>query len=104
MEKLKQLGPSAIDAELRQLGPDAGGSVELLVDFLHMLSHQLQTNRDFELTQAYLGLFLKVGVTWTLESDHIFSGGQLEELWMDSVFRTQDFGVGLISMLWIVSG
>ena len=60
MEKLKELGPSAIDAELRQLGPDAGGSVELLTDFLAMLNHRLHSNRDFELIQAYLGLFLKV--------------------------------------------
>ena len=60
VEKLKGLGPSAIDAELRQLGPDAGGSVELLVGFLHMLNDRLETNRDFELMQAYLALFLKV--------------------------------------------
>ncbi|KAK2173340.1 hypothetical protein NP493_883g01001 [Ridgeia piscesae] len=80
MEKLKQLGPSAIDAELRQLGPDAGGSVELLVDFLHMLSYQLQTNRDFELTQAYLGLFLKLhGDTVATEPTLVEAAGQLQE-------------------------
>ncbi|KAI0213406.1 WD repeat-containing protein 36 [Lamellibrachia satsuma] len=80
VEKLKGLGPSAIDAELRQLGPDAGGSVELLVGFLHMLNDHLETNRDFELMQAYLALFLKLhGDVITLEPALVEAAGKLQE-------------------------
>jgi U3 small nucleolar RNA-associated protein 21 len=57
---LKELGPSAVDAELRSLGPEGGGSVELMYNFLTFINEMLKTNKDFELIQAYLGLFLKV--------------------------------------------
>ncbi|XP_048757531.1 WD repeat-containing protein 36-like [Ostrea edulis] len=57
---LKQLGPSAVDNEIRCLGPDSGGSVSTLCLFLYMVSHTLDTKRDFELGNAYLGLFLKI--------------------------------------------
>ena len=60
MSFLKELGPSAIDAELRCLGPDNGGNVELLEQFLTVLNHTLRANRDIDVAQAYLGLFLKV--------------------------------------------
>lgn len=60
MEILKKLGPSAIEIELRSLAPDDGGSQLLLLNFLKMIDHIILTNRDFEVTQAYLGLFLKL--------------------------------------------
>ena len=49
-----------MDVELRSLAPEGGGSIELMVQFLDCLSHRLRTNRDFELAQGYLALFLKV--------------------------------------------
>ena len=60
MGLLKSFGPWQLDSELRQLAPAPGGSPELLRLFLTTLQHQLDTCRDFELAQAYLGLFLKV--------------------------------------------
>ena len=57
---LKELGPSAIDMEIRSLSPEGGGSIQLMESFLNAVNHMLQTNRDFEVIQAYLGLFLKV--------------------------------------------
>ena len=60
MESLKQMGPSAIDTEIRSLSPHLGGSSELLAQFLRATVVILQTRKDFEVAQAYLGLFLKV--------------------------------------------
>jgi len=63
---MKSLGPSAIDVEIRSLGPDLGGSVEVLGEFLRFCQAVLETNKDFELIQAYLGLFLKVRESFLL--------------------------------------
>lgn len=57
---LKGLGPSAVDTELRGLGPDMGGDVHVMQSFLKMISSMLILKRDFDLAQAYLALFLKV--------------------------------------------
>ena len=62
MTLLKSFGPWQLDSELRQLAPAPGGSPKLLRLFLTTLQHQLDSCRDFELAQAYLGLFLKVSV------------------------------------------
>ncbi|XP_013379758.1 WD repeat-containing protein 36 isoform X1 [Lingula anatina] len=60
LSKLKELSPAAIDVELRGLAPEAGGSVALMVQFLKFISDVLDSKKDFELAQAYLGLFLKL--------------------------------------------
>uniref|UniRef100_A0A6Q2Y2G1 Small-subunit processome Utp21 domain-containing protein n=1 Tax=Esox lucius TaxID=8010 RepID=A0A6Q2Y2G1_ESOLU len=57
---LKEMGPSAIDAELRGLAPDMGGDVFVLKGFLKMVASMLDSKRDFDLAQAYLALFLKL--------------------------------------------
>ncbi|KAL1418163.1 hypothetical protein MTO96_026176 [Rhipicephalus appendiculatus] len=59
-ERLKELGPSSVDFEIRGLSPEAGGSSEALLNFLKAMGSGLKTRRDFELIQSYLGLFLKV--------------------------------------------
>uniref|UniRef100_A0A224ZBY7 WD-repeat protein n=1 Tax=Rhipicephalus zambeziensis TaxID=60191 RepID=A0A224ZBY7_9ACAR len=59
-ERLKELGPSSVDFEIRGLSPEAGGSSEALLNFLKAMGSGLKTRRDFELVQSYLGLFLKV--------------------------------------------
>jgi len=60
MDLLKEMNPWQLDDELRKLAPATGGSVKLLRLFLATVQHQLDSARDFELAQAYLGLFLKV--------------------------------------------
>ena len=60
MGLLKSMGPSSIDAEIRSLGPSAGGDVKLLELFMLFLERQLRSRRDFEFTEALLGLFIKV--------------------------------------------
>ncbi|KAJ8287031.1 hypothetical protein GJAV_G00046230 [Gymnothorax javanicus] len=57
---LKEMGPSAIDSELRALAPDVGGAVEVMRCFLRMVGSMLDSKRDFDLAQAYLALFLKL--------------------------------------------
>ena len=59
-DQLKELGPAATDVEMRSLGPEGGGSDEMLGHMIQLLLHQLKTGRDFELTQALMSLFLKV--------------------------------------------
>lgn len=60
IEKLKSMGPSAIDFEINSMSLEGGGSIELLLQFLKMVNSMLKNSRDFELGQAYLALFLKV--------------------------------------------
>ncbi|CAG5046600.1 unnamed protein product [Parnassius apollo] len=59
VEKLKSLSPSIIEAEIISMAVDAGGSIEVMRHFLVMLETMLKSNRDFELAQSYLSLFLK---------------------------------------------
>lgn len=60
LEYMKSLGPSAVDVEIRSLSPDLGGSVDVLGCFLKFAQTVLETKTNFEIIQAYLGLFLKV--------------------------------------------
>ena len=60
MALLKVMSPSSIDSEFRSLSPDAGGSLQAMETFMKCLLFQLRNSRDFELVEAYLGLFLKV--------------------------------------------
>ncbi|XP_007486659.1 WD repeat-containing protein 36 isoform X2 [Monodelphis domestica] len=84
---LKELGPSAIEIELRSLSPECGGSVKLMQSFLKMIGAMLTTKRDFELAQAYLGLFLKLHLK-ILPSEAVLLeemtalSSQLEETWI----------------------
>ncbi|XP_054268854.1 WD repeat-containing protein 36 [Macrosteles quadrilineatus] len=60
VDKLKSLGPSAIDFEINALGMEGEDGERLLLKFMEMLNFLLESNRDFELGQAYMALFLKV--------------------------------------------
>ncbi|KAJ2804265.1 rRNA-processing protein utp21 [Coemansia helicoidea] len=53
---LKELNPSAVDAEIRSLPVDDG--LAALGTFIAAITAQLQSKRDFELAQAYLQVFL----------------------------------------------
>jgi len=59
-DQLKSLGPAATDVEMRSLGPEGGGSEELLSHMIQLLLDRLKTGKDFELLQAHMSLFLKV--------------------------------------------
>ncbi|KAE9523992.1 hypothetical protein AGLY_015639 [Aphis glycines] len=58
-DQLKLMGPSALNYEVRSLSPEAGGTYELIIKFLNLLNEISIKNKDFELIQSYLGVFLK---------------------------------------------
>ncbi len=58
MAHLKSLSPSAIDFEFQTLSLEKD-CIQLIM-VMQMLEDQLETNRDYELVQAYLNVFLKV--------------------------------------------
>lgn len=60
LEKLKEMGPSTIDFEVRSLAPESGGTTEVLLNFARAMLAGLQSRKDYELVQSYLGIFLKV--------------------------------------------
>ncbi|XP_065914594.1 WD repeat-containing protein 36-like isoform X2 [Dysidea avara] len=70
-DQLKSMGPSAIDVELRSLGPEGGGSEEMLHHMMQLLLSQLKTGKDFELVQAYMSLFLKIYASHIAESSEL---------------------------------
>ncbi len=86
MELLKTMGPSTIDAEIRSLSSDISGSQELMTNFLEAMEELLKTNRDFELIQSYLGLFLKIHIEEISNSNQMIAKCQhlsalTEESW-----------------------
>lgn len=70
-EKLKTLSPAAIEAEVTSMDPETGGSIQVLRQFLIMLGVMLKTNRDFELAQSYLSLFLKTHTKTTSQNEEL---------------------------------
>lgn len=59
IHKVKNFGPSMIEFELKNLSPDAGGSASVMLQFLKCIEYMLKSNKDFELAQSYLAVFLK---------------------------------------------
>lgn len=57
---LKRLPPAGVEIELRNLAPINGGSMELMTQFLRLMEVHLETKRDFEVCNSYLGLFIKL--------------------------------------------
>ena len=57
---LKEKGPSAIEVELQNLAPEGGRSLELMAQFLRLTARCLRSKFNYELTQSYLALFLKL--------------------------------------------
>ncbi|ERE81548.1 WD repeat-containing protein 36 [Cricetulus griseus] len=91
---LKELGPSGIETELRNLSPDDGGSVKVMQGFLKMIGMMLNRKRDFELAQAYLALFLKLHLKMlpsepVLLEELVKLSSQVEEDWthLQSLFN-----------------
>ncbi|XP_045767748.1 WD repeat-containing protein 36 [Maniola jurtina] len=71
LEKLKILSPSSIEAEVVSMAPDVGGSIDVMNQFLKMIDVLLKSNKDFELAQSYLSLFLKVHTKTISENEEL---------------------------------
>ncbi|KAJ2782291.1 rRNA-processing protein utp21 [Coemansia javaensis] len=74
---LKELNPSAVDAEIRSLPVDDG--LRAIRAFIAAVTAQLRAKRDFELAQAYLQVFLGVFAD-VLKAQAAELGPALEEL------------------------
>lgn len=71
LEKLKTLSPSSIEAEVTSMAPDVGGSIDVMKQYLKMIDVLLKSNKDFELAQSYLSLFLKVHTKTISENEEL---------------------------------
>ena len=71
VEKLKSMGPSSIDFEIQSLTSDEKTSDTLLLRFMKMIHHVMEMKTDFELSQAYLGVFLKWHGTTIAETESL---------------------------------
>ena len=60
IKSMLEKGPSALDIEVRSLGPEGGGTLDTLAQFLNMASVGFNHNNNFEALQSYLSLFLKI--------------------------------------------
>uniref|UniRef100_A0A8C5UH37 WD repeat domain 36 n=1 Tax=Malurus cyaneus samueli TaxID=2593467 RepID=A0A8C5UH37_9PASS len=87
LDLLKSLGPSNIEIELRNLAPEGGGSMEVMLSFLRMIEMMLNKKYNFELAQAYLALFLKLHLKILSSEPNLLEelsrlSMQLEETWI----------------------
>ncbi|KAL0274929.1 UNVERIFIED_CONTAM: hypothetical protein PYX00_002946 [Menopon gallinae] len=90
-EKLKKMGPSAIDFEINSLTSGLENSETLLKQFLKMVKIVLDSKVDFELVQSYLGLFLKVHGKEIIENNELLNSlEQLQESQLDSWQKVEE--------------
>lgn len=69
IEKLKAMGPSNIDFEVQSLSLDESSAELSKLQFMKMLHYMMEQQTDFELSQAYLAVFLKWHGTALSEND-----------------------------------
>jgi U3 small nucleolar RNA-associated protein 21 len=72
IEYLKTLSPSTADLELRSLSVGEGSqeSNELL-HFIRALTQRLMSRRDYELTQAWMTVFLRLHFDIVMENEDV---------------------------------
>lgn len=59
MNQLFRFGPSTIYFEIKSLSPYSGGSVEVMLQYFKCIEFILKSNKNFELAEAYMSIFLK---------------------------------------------
>jgi len=69
IEKLKAMGPSSIDFEIQSLSLEESSAELSMLQFMKMLHYMMEQQTDFELSQAYLAVFLKWHGTAISEND-----------------------------------
>ncbi|KAI1875750.1 uncharacterized protein JN550_002036 [Neoarthrinium moseri] len=77
IEHLKSLSPSSADLELRSLtANDVDGNANELLQFVRALTSRLVARRDYELTQAWMTVFLRLHFDMVMESDTLMAALQ----------------------------
>ncbi|KAK4226161.1 small-subunit processome, Utp21, partial [Podospora fimiseda] len=88
IEHLKSLGPSAADLELRSLAMGEGDETRNeLLHFIKALTSRLIARRDYELTQAWMTVFLRLHFDLVMENESLLKA--LEE-WKQYQARERD--------------
>ncbi|KAK0701851.1 Utp21 specific WD40 associated putative domain-containing protein [Lasiosphaeria miniovina] len=89
IEHLKSLGPSAADLELRSLsiGDGSDSDTNELLQFIRALTGRLVARRDYELTQAWMTVFLRLNYDLVMANESL-----LDELrlWREHQARERD--------------
>merc|ERR1712127_1072637 len=88
LSSLLELGPSALDLEIRSLGVEGGGTLGLMRQFLAMLRAGLDANTNFEAVQSWLGLFLKVHGETVAQEEILIKELELLEAMQEEQWRT----------------
>lgn len=73
IEHLKTLAPAAADLELRSLSSGEDEDSNELLQFIRALTSRLRARRDYELTQAWMTVFLRLHFDLIIESDALMS-------------------------------
>lgn len=73
IEHLKSLSPSTADLELRSLSPADDEESNELVQFIRALTQRLIERRDYELTQAWMTVFLRLQFDIVMENDDVLA-------------------------------
>ncbi|KAI1755584.1 WD domain-containing protein [Xylaria castorea] len=73
IEHLKALAPATADLELRSLSPGDSDDSNELLHFIRALTSRLKARRDYELTQAWMTVFLRLHFDVIIESDTLMS-------------------------------
>ncbi|ORY62974.1 Utp21 specific WD40 associated putative domain-containing protein [Pseudomassariella vexata] len=74
IENLKSLSPSGADLELRSLNVGEGDEVSNeLLHFIRAMTSRLVARRDYELTQAWMTVFLRLHFDMIIESDTLMA-------------------------------
>lgn len=73
IEHLKSLSPSTADLELRSLSMGEGDDEEAneLLHFIRALTSRLVARRDYELTQAWMTVFLRLHFDLIMENESL---------------------------------
>ncbi|KAI1273178.1 WD repeat domain-containing protein [Xylaria sp. FL0933] len=71
IEHLKALAPATADLELRSLSPAEDDDSNELLQFIRAMTNRLKARRDYELTQAWMTVFLRLHFDLILESDSL---------------------------------
>jgi U3 small nucleolar RNA-associated protein 21 len=68
IEHLKSLSPSSADLELRSLSLGEDDDSNELLHFIRALTTRLRARKDYELTQAWMTVFLRLHFDMVMES------------------------------------
>ncbi|KAI1298049.1 WD repeat domain-containing protein [Xylaria venustula] len=73
IEHLKTLAPATADLELRSLSPGEDDDSNELLQFIRALTSRLRARRDYELTQAWMTVFLRLHFDLIIENNNLMS-------------------------------